>query len=233
MKHEHREPLTDLQFSEGGDYLISASSDVCKVWKFVQNRLSKIIEIPGSTNDENREQNVQTLAAMNKACTAAAIYRGKLQFNLYELRDEDNYQKKQTIDLVSLLNKSRVEGFQFVPQRDQIYKLKFVGGDAPSHLRIYMIIGGEKFVANAALNNSEASFAPYQNYSDEPIFTVDQRNLSPQMQSRQQNMQNLIAAQAQLGHEVLFPSEDMRMVVVYSKEDPTEKHYKVFDNMRN
>lgn len=25
----------------------------------------------------------------------------------------------------------------------------------------------------------------------------------------------------------------MRIVVTYSKEDPTEKHYKVFDNMRN
>ena len=46
-------------------------------------------------------------------------------------------------------------------------------------------------------------------------------------------MQNLIAGQAGLGNEILFPSEDMRMVVVYSKEDPAEKHYKVFDNMRN
>lgn len=71
----------------------------------------KIIDIPGSSNDENREQNVKTLAALNRTCSAAAIYRGKLQFNLYELRDEVSFQKKQTIDLVSLLNKSRVEGF--------------------------------------------------------------------------------------------------------------------------
>ena len=53
------------------------------------------------------------------------------------------------------------------------------------------------------------------------------------MQSRQQNMQNLIAQQSELGNEIIFPSEDMRMVVVYSKEDPMQKHYKVFDNMRN
>ena len=54
---------------------------------------------------------MKTLAALNRTCSAAAIYRGKLQFNLYELRDEVSFQKKQTIDLVSLLNKSRVEGF--------------------------------------------------------------------------------------------------------------------------
>ena len=46
-------------------------------------------------------------------------------------------------------------------------------------------------------------------------------------------MQNLIALQTELGNEILFPSEDMRMVIIYSKEDETEKHYKVFDNMRN
>ena len=46
-------------------------------------------------------------------------------------------------------------------------------------------------------------------------------------------MQNLIAHQTQLGNEILFPSEDMRMAVVFSKEDPMQKHYKVFDNMRN
>ena len=91
VKHDHRNSITDLQFSEGGDYFISASSDVCKVWKFTQNRLTKIIDIPGSTNDENREQNVNTLAALNRACTTAAIYRGKLQFNLYELRDEVSF----------------------------------------------------------------------------------------------------------------------------------------------
>jgi len=76
-----------MQFSDGGDFVISASSDCCKVWKLVQNRMSKTIEISGSTNDENREPNVPTLAAIDKQCTTAAIYRGKLQFNLYELRD--------------------------------------------------------------------------------------------------------------------------------------------------
>lgn len=74
--------------------MISASSDICKVWKFTQNQLIKIIDIPGSTNDENREQNVNTLAAINRACSGAAIYRGKLQFNLYDLRDEESFQKK-------------------------------------------------------------------------------------------------------------------------------------------
>lgn len=46
-------------------------------------------------------------------------------------------------------------------------------------------------------------------------------------------MQNLIVQELEAGNEIIFPSEDMRMVVIYSKEDPAQKHYKVFDNMRN
>lgn len=155
--------------------------------------MSKVIEIPGSTNDENREQNVATLATINRQCTMAAIYRGKLQFNLYELRDHERFQKREAIDLVSVLNRSRVVGFKFVPQRDQVYKLKFLGGDEPTHLRIYMTINGEKFIADARLNQTESTFSKFQDYSDEPIFNVEQRNMTAQMQSRQQNMFNLIA----------------------------------------
>ena len=115
VKHEHDERITNLQFSDTGEFIISASSDVSQVWRLVQNRLTKIIDIPGSTNNENREPNVSTLATLNSTCTVAAVYRGKLQFNLYELIDLNSYQKKTTIDLVSLFNKSRVEGFKFVP----------------------------------------------------------------------------------------------------------------------
>jgi len=66
-----------------------------------------------------------------------------------------------------------------------VYKLKFIGGDAPSHLRIYMIINGEKFTADASLNDGQATFQKHREYSDEPIFNVEPRNMSPQMQSRQ------------------------------------------------
>ena len=46
-------------------------------------------------------------------------------------------------------------------------------------------------------------------------------------------MMRLITEQNERGNEILFPSDDMRFVVVFFKEDPTQKYYRVFDNQKN
>ena len=43
-------------------------------------------------------------------------------------------------------------------------------------------------------------------------------------------MMRLITEQNERGNEILFPSDDMRFAVVFFKEDPTRKYYRVFDN---
>ena len=58
-----------------------------------------------------------------------------------------------------------------------------------------------------------------EQHSDRPIFNVDQDSLSPQMVVRQDNMRRLIAEQTELGNELIFPSEDMRLVCIMNKED--------------
>ena len=70
-------------------------------------------------------------------------------------------------------------------------------------------------------------------YSDQPILNVEQVKLTPQMMVRQDNMNKLIAEQNTLGNDIIFPSEDMRLVAVFSKEDKMQKHYKIYDNLRN
>ena len=50
---------------------------------------------------------------------------------------------------------------------------------------------------------------------------------------RQENMNRLIAEQNELGNDLIFPSEDMRLVVLFSTEDRQNKHYKIYDNLRN
>ena len=46
-------------------------------------------------------------------------------------------------------------------------------------------------------------------------------------------MRRLIEEQTQLGNELIFPAEDMRLVVVYVKQDSKNKHYRIYDNLRN
>ena len=90
-----------------------------------------------------------------------------------------SFNKRDSLDLVSMLSASHVQGFEFVPQRDEVLKIKFIGGDRPSHLRVYMVIGGVNMVANAKLDHSHADLQHFESYSDEPIFNVDQKTLSP------------------------------------------------------
>jgi len=51
--------------------------------------------------------------------------------------------------------------------------------------------------------------------------------------TRQENARLFIEKQKQLGNEVYFPADDMRLATVYNKEDLQNKHYRIFDNVRN
>lgn len=46
-------------------------------------------------------------------------------------------------------------------------------------------------------------------------------------------MQRVINEQNQLGNDLLFPSQDMRLVAIFSKEDRSQTHFKIYDNLRN
>ena len=46
-------------------------------------------------------------------------------------------------------------------------------------------------------------------------------------------MRRLISEQNELGNTIIFPAEDMRLVVVFKKEDKNQKHYLIYDNLRN
>lgn len=37
----------------------------------------------------------------------------------------------------------------------------------------------------------------------------------------------------QLGNEIHFPAEEMRLCAIYNKEDRQSKHYRIYDNIRN
>ena len=76
-----------MQFSDNSQYLVSISSDGCKIWKFENNAMNNIITIPGQADSEHREANVDGLACVDGRGELAVTYRGELHFNTYELRD--------------------------------------------------------------------------------------------------------------------------------------------------
>ena len=46
-------------------------------------------------------------------------------------------------------------------------------------------------------------------------------------------MHKLIEEQNALGNTLIFPSEDLRLVVLFNTENRQEKHYMIYDNLRN
>ena len=70
-------------------------------------------------------------------------------------------------------------------------------------------------MSDVKLADNVADLNPYTLYSDMPIFNVPEDKLSPQMLVRQDNMRRLIDEQLALDNELIFPSEDMRLVAVF------------------
>jgi len=57
--------------------------------------------------------------------------------------------------------------------------------------------------------------------------------MSPQMAVRQENVRRLVQEETELGNELIFASEDLRMCAVYCKQEKTNRFYKIYDNLRN
>ena len=248
VKHDHPERVTDLQFSESSRYMISIDVTVCKVWKVVHNLLGCIIKIPASLDAEHKEEKVAPLCAVDNEGTLAAIYRGKLRFILYDLDEHGDlqlYAEKDWINLRKELFGNKYKDFDYTPQRDKVRHIKFIiknkddgvvyeGAGRATHLRVYMVVNKRDCYADVFLEDYLATLTYYEKYSDVPIFNkIPNKKLTPQIQVRRENMKRMIAAQNASGNEILFPSEDTRLAAVFVKEDRADKHYKIFDNLRN
>lgn len=124
---------------------------MCKVWKIVGNLMGQVIVIPGNLDNEHKEESVPPKAAIDNACQLVATYRGKLHFQIYELKGNDDYKKKDTINLRREIIANGINDFNFTPQRDSVTRIKFIEAgedEEPTHLRIYMIVDGRDFYSD-------------------------------------------------------------------------------------
>ena len=96
-----------------------------------------------------------------------------------------------------------------------------------------MVYEGRDCIADVKLHDNVTTFKFVDKYFDAPILNVSEDNMSPQMAVRQENVRRLIEEETKLGNELIFPSEDLRLVVVFNKEDRQNRFYKVYDNLRN
>ena len=195
FKHDHESRVHHLSFADNSSFLVSICTQDCRIWKVLNNLLGCVITIPATLDEEHKEERVLPMAVVNNKCTIAAIYRGKLMFQIYELREQETFRKKETINLRRELIANGVNNFDFTPSRDTIRKIRLIGGDSCTHLRIYITLNGEDMVSNVNLSDSVSDLAPYTAYSDEPIFNVASEDMSPQIRIRQDNMKTLIEQQ--------------------------------------
>ena len=111
------------------------------------------------------------MAAVDNMCKNAIIYRGKCKFHVYEISDQENFRKKDTIDLRRELIAVGINDFDFTPGRDVIQRIRFIGGDNPTHFKIYMQMhGNEYFTSTVKLADGVSDWKQQSRYDDEPIF---------------------------------------------------------------
>ena len=122
--------------------MVSISTDMCKVWKIVNNLMGTVTVIPGSQDNEHKEDSVLPVATVDNNCSLVATYKGKLHFQIYKLGEGDNFKKQDTINLRREIIANGINDFNFTPQRDKVTKLCFLGEERSTHLRIFMVVDG-------------------------------------------------------------------------------------------
>ena len=93
-------------------------------------------------------------------------------FTIYEIINKDDFRKKDSVNLKRELQANGVNNFDFVMGRDSVHRIKIVGGDRPTHLRVYLTVNGKDKIANIKLTDGVADLAELVPYKDEPIFTM-------------------------------------------------------------
>ncbi len=136
--------------------------------------MGNVLVIPGNLDNEHKEDSVVPKATIDNTCKYVATYRGKLHFQIYELKGQEDFRKKDTINLRREIIACGINDFNFTPMRDSVTKMKFLGDEEPSHLRIYMVIDGQDYFSDVKLGEADnvATLKRVEKYFDMPILNV-------------------------------------------------------------
>ena len=85
MKHDHSKRITNLSYSQNGEFFVSTSSDMCKVWRIHKHLMGSYMIFPGGLDSEYTEDSVNPVACCDNQARLVAIYKGKLHFQIYEV----------------------------------------------------------------------------------------------------------------------------------------------------
>ena len=189
------------------------------------------------TSEAKKEGNLndkvsKPLAAVRNDGQQFAVYRGKMFFHIYEIKDGDEERKTNKINSIDLDKEIKgfgKEDFEFDPSTDEVMDMAFVGPEEETHLRVYLMVQGTHYFADYDLKAQSATFEQASLYQDQSILQKEGEDESPTMQRRIQVLKNLIEEQSDKGNTLHFPYLDQRLVVVSVQEDPTNKHYMVYD----
>ena len=95
--------------------MVGISQDMCKVWKIVNNLMGPACTIQTEPDDPHQEITVMPLATVDNQGSLLAIYRGKLHFQIMEIRGPTEATKKDTVNLRRELIANGTNDFNFTP----------------------------------------------------------------------------------------------------------------------
>lgn len=235
IKHGHKERVSHISFSPDSAFMTTIDKGETKLWRIVQSILANTCSIPASAELDKTDENASPVAAVDSRGRVLAVYRGRLMITIYDLNESsEQFKRRDAVNLRREIIANGGQEFGFTPSRDKVTEIKLVA-DADgnvTHMKVFMKVAQDFFMATVDLADNVTELRQIEQYADNPIFSLDAEE-NPQVLVRQENMRRLIAEQSHVGNEVLFASDDTRIVAVFNKEDKSEKYYVLYDNLRN
>ena len=79
--------VSSITFSDNSNFLVTICNDMCRLWRVMGNLMGGLCTIPANLDAEHKEDSVKPLAITDNKCQLVCLYRGKLMFQIYEIRE--------------------------------------------------------------------------------------------------------------------------------------------------
>ena len=166
IKHGHKETIKHIAFSLNSNFMVSICKQSTKVWKVLQNIMGSFMTVPQKDVSDKDDEVSRPLCAIDNLGENIIIYRGGLEFNLYQIHDRNEYSKKDTVNLRKEILANGHEGtFEFAASRDSVDDVAFLG-DQPTHFRVYLTVQGVHFFATVNIADGVTELVKAERFSD-------------------------------------------------------------------
>lgn len=171
--HHHANRIREIQFSANGKFLVTISSDSCKLWQRTNSLFSEEIELPFEGEKHETSEDWRFRACVSNDGRNVVAMRGLFQLEVFVINAaEEKFTRKEKINLATeIVSNKQYPGFEYEPRKDIIIDMHFDTDER--YVRVHFTKNGTLYCARVSISDGTTTLTkPQAFYDDLGIFAV-------------------------------------------------------------